>query len=91
METRIAFSVRMSIERTIELLAERRDHIRAWLDQEAPYARADQFHLDRHTPEQAYWHYGYMMALADVIARIEDDVAGGDVDRPAHDPRKSDT
>lgn len=48
-------------------LIKRRDGIRAWLDDEAPYTAHDQRHLECDTPERAYWHYGYQAALADVI------------------------
>ena len=51
----------------IALLRERRDEIRQWLDDEAPYTAADQRHLDAHTPERAYWHHGYQAALDDIL------------------------
>ena len=51
----------------LALLKSRRDQIRSWLDDEAPYTVADQKHLDAHTPERAYWHHGYQAALADII------------------------
>lgn len=51
----------------IHLIEKRRDAIRAWLDEAAPYASHDQRHLDAHTPEQAYWQYGYQAALADIL------------------------
>jgi hypothetical protein len=38
-----------------------------WLCEVAPYAAADQRHLDEGTPERAYWHSGYLAALADVL------------------------
>jgi hypothetical protein len=57
----------MSDQNNIALLRQRRDGIREWLDEEAPYAAADQRHLDAHTPERAYWHHGYQSALTDVI------------------------
>ena len=41
--------------------------VRAWLGDEAPYAIADQKHLDEYTPERAYWHYGYLCALQDIL------------------------
>lgn len=44
--------------------------IESWLDDEAPYARFDQCHLDGGTPERAYWHLGYVTALADAIAQL---------------------
>lgn len=28
-------------------------------------------HLDQGTPERAYWHYGYMVALRDVLKLLE--------------------
>lgn len=52
------------------LLRQRRDNIREWLDEEAPYAEVDQRHLDAHTPERAYWHHGYQAALTDILAML---------------------
>ncbi len=57
----------MSDNVELAALIRRRDGIRAWLDDEAPYTAHDQRHLDVNTPERAYWHYGYQQALADVI------------------------
>lgn len=54
----------------ILLIEERRDAIRAWLDNSAPYAAHDQRHLDEHTPEQAYWQYGYQAALNDILTLL---------------------
>ena len=48
-------------------LLRRRDRIKQWLAAEAPYAMADQKHLDACTPERAYWHYGYQAALTDMM------------------------
>jgi hypothetical protein len=52
------------------VLRQRRDNIREWLDEEAPYTEVDQRHLDAHTPERAYWHHGYQAALNDIIAML---------------------
>jgi hypothetical protein len=57
----------MSDQCKMALLLNRRDHIRQWLDTEAPYAAFDQKHLDADTPERAYWHYGYQAALTDIL------------------------
>jgi hypothetical protein len=57
----------MSVQRKISLLLQRRQTIRQWLDDEAPFTRADQRHLEPDTPERAYWHHGYQAALTDVI------------------------
>jgi hypothetical protein len=57
----------MSEQNNMRLLRKRRDGIRRWLDDEAPYADSDQLHLDANTPERAYWHLGYQAALTDTI------------------------
>jgi len=57
----------MTDRTTLALLRTRRDGIREWLDDEAPYAVEEQKHLDAGTPERAYWHHGYQAALNDVI------------------------
>ena len=60
----------MSESNPLSLLRRRRDGIREWLDDEAPYADTDQRHLDVDTPERAYWHHGYQAALSDVLAML---------------------
>ena len=45
--------------------------IREWMAEESPYIIADQRHLDAHTPERAYWHYGYQAALCDILKLSE--------------------
>jgi hypothetical protein len=60
----------MQQQRNIALLQQRRDGIRQWLEDEAPYTECDQRHLDANTPERAYWHHGYQAALADVIGLL---------------------
>jgi hypothetical protein len=60
----------MQHQRNIALLQRRRDGIRQWLEDEAPYTECDQRHLDANTPERAYWHHGYQAALADIIALL---------------------
>ena len=48
-------------------LNERAAGIELWLTENAPYVVADQKHLDEHSPERAYWHYGYLVALRDTL------------------------
>jgi hypothetical protein len=55
---------------SVSIIRQRRDNIREWLDEEAPYTEVDQRHLDAHTPERAYWHHGYQAALNDVMAML---------------------
>jgi hypothetical protein len=57
----------MSESNPLSLLQRRRDSIRDWLDEEAPYTEADQRHLDTDSCERAYWHHGYQAALTDVL------------------------
>jgi hypothetical protein len=57
----------MSDANSMSLLERRRDSLRAWLDEQAPYTAVDQKHLDANTPERAYWHHGYQAALNDII------------------------
>jgi len=55
----------------ISAIRARLQGIREWMADEAPYVTVDQRHLDAHTPERTYWHYGYQAALSDVLAMIE--------------------
>lgn len=71
----------MTLQYEIATLIRRRDAIREWLEEEAPYTAHDQKHLDANTPERAYWHYGYQSALADVIELLTTaDQKSGSVD-----------
>jgi len=53
--------------RIISAMQTRVKSIREWMAEDAPYARADQRHLDSNTPERAYWHFGYETALQDIL------------------------
>lgn len=59
-----------------------------WLEDEAPYARFDQHHLDAGTPARAYWHLGYASALRDALALIGETEGSADIASrsPADDP-----
>jgi hypothetical protein len=41
-----------------------------WLAENAPYCETDQKHLDLGTLEQAYWNYGYLCGVRDVLSLI---------------------
>lgn len=60
------------MKEAIVKLTERRDGIKRHLADEAAFTFADQKHLDANTPERAYWHHGYMSALADALILIEE-------------------
>jgi hypothetical protein len=57
--------------KVISAIHSRMKSIREWMAEDAPYARADQRHLDSNTPERAYWHLGYETALRDVLKLAE--------------------
>lgn len=51
----------------------RADGIDRWLETNEGHNCKDvQAHLDEGTAERAYWHFGYMMALRDVLRLAEE-------------------
>ena len=38
-----------------------------WLKENAPNCVREQKHLQEGTAERAYWHYGYLVAIQDVL------------------------
>ena len=54
----------------IQAVKEKINRLTQWLGEKAPYCETDQKHLDPGTLEQAYWNYGYLCGLKDVIALI---------------------
>lgn len=51
----------------LQQLEARRDGLKEWLQDEAPFTFADQKHMDTNSPERAYWHHGYAAALSDAL------------------------
>lgn len=45
----------------------RANDLRLWLKENAPECTVEQKHLDEGSTQRAYWHYGYLMALNDVM------------------------
>ena len=61
------------VRSTIENMRVRMEGLQRWLDEDHPECRKEQKHTDREdSPEKAYWHYGYMVALADTIRALTD-------------------
>ncbi len=61
-----------SIERSqIQALSDKAAALTRWLAENAPTCENSQKHLDPGTIEQAYWHYGYVCAVRDVLAIVE--------------------
>lgn len=52
------------------LLEKRRDGITEWLKETAPECGREQKHLDEGTEARTYWHYGYLVAVKDVLALL---------------------
>lgn len=62
----------MTEDMTYALIEERTRALAQWLEDESPYVQFDQGHLDNGSPQQAYWHFGYLMALRDVLELLKD-------------------
>ncbi len=56
-----------------------------WLNENAPECFSEQKHVREGTQERVYWHYGYMVALRDVLRYLTE---SGET---SHDDRKPDT
>lgn len=69
----------MGMETSVdEVLKSRLDGIMKWLEENQSECRTEQRHLDEGTQERAYWHYGYAVAIRDVLALL------GDASTPKH-------
>jgi len=54
-----------------EAIKRRAESLSRWLEETAPDSLGHQAHLDAGTSERAYWHYGYLVALRDVLALLQ--------------------
>jgi len=54
----------------MQAISQRVAELTSWLAQNAPHCETAQKHLDEATAERAYWHYGYLSALRDVVSMI---------------------
>lgn len=60
-------------ERSLTAIARQRaENLTSWLKENAPQCFREQKHLDAGSAERAYWHYGYLSALRDIITLISD-------------------
>jgi hypothetical protein len=60
------------MNRSTERIERRMGDIRAWLLEQAPECFEQQRHLEDGTGERIYWHYGYMIALRDILGLLDD-------------------
>ena len=54
----------------VDRLQERGADLSEWLAENGSDCDHIQAHLDAGTPERAYWHHGYAIALRDVLALL---------------------
>ena len=47
----------------------RQNELAAWINDHAAYIATEQKHLDDGSTQQAYWHYGYLIALRDLLSQ----------------------
>ncbi|MGA9364526.1 MAG: hypothetical protein WBW16_09185 [Bacteroidota bacterium] len=52
-------------------IAKRIRGIESWLKKNGRRCQEQQLHLEKNTTERIYWHYGYMVALMDILRLIE--------------------
>ena len=58
--------------RNLKSVGERADELAAWICETSSDSVSEQSHLNEGSREQAYWHYGYMVALRDVLRLLAD-------------------
>ena len=51
-------------------ISTRIDVLTGWLTENASYCETEQKHLVGGTAERAYWHYGYVCALRDLLSNF---------------------
>ena len=66
-----------TVETFVEVLQKRCDGQLSWLEENFPEVFREQLHTVKDTQERVYWHYGYAIALCDVL-----DLLGYGVDSP---------
>jgi hypothetical protein len=59
----------------IQAISDKARALTRWLAENAPDSQASQKHLDPGTVEQAYWHYGYLCAIRDILSLVESESA----------------
>jgi len=55
----------------MEAISDKISGMTRWLAENAPYCEAEQKHLEEGTTERAYWHYGYLRALKDIVSLVK--------------------
>lgn len=56
----------------IDKIKKRIENLDNWVDKEG--VKKEQAHLIKDSKERAYWHYGYLVALKDVLALFQEQI-----------------
>jgi hypothetical protein len=59
------------VEPAVAEIERRIAELQKWLQENDPECFTQQLHLNHHSTECVYWHYGYLVALRDIAALIE--------------------
>ena len=54
-------------------IRERKDALSNWICENGEICFSEQLHLETDSSERLYWHYGYLMALRDLINQLSTD------------------
>ncbi len=54
-------------------IRERKDVLSNWIRENDESCFSEQLHLDTDSSERLYWHYGYLIALRDVLNQLSTD------------------
>ncbi len=54
-----------------EKIEERKKFLESDLLKTSPEIFKEQKHLDKGSIERTYWHYGYLIALSDILAKLQ--------------------
>lgn len=55
----------------LDAIRERAENLSDWLKPDGGRVFEEQAHLDAGTDARAYWHYGYLVALRDVLRLLD--------------------
>ena len=56
----------------LDKITKRADKLNEWLKETG--VKKEQAHLNKDSKERLYWHYGYFVALKDVLALLDKEV-----------------
>lgn len=59
------------IKTLVQVLEKRIDHLTHWMKINGRDCTTAQLHLNKDSKERAYWKYGYLMALIDMLNFIK--------------------